>query len=188
MKKLFFIWLAVMNVATGFAAEAATDTVGVKEAKIDTVEALWRDGGKFYAGETLLSKQAYKNLLRNTCPDAFREYNTGDKLITAGWSVFGVGAGVFAIGTGLIVANIIVLETDPSTEEVITSPLGIAIGMGFCWPIAGGLMLTSTPLLAVGYTKRNKSVDMYNASCHVEPPITYHVTAGQNGLGFAVRF
>ncbi len=185
MKKVVFLLFALLSATMMFAAEEVA-----KEQTSDNIlpTYLWRDGGKFYQGETLLDKVAYQNLLRNTCPEAFKQYQKGRRLMTAGWSVFGVGAGVFALGTGLIVANIVILENDPSTDEIITSPLGLAFGLGICYPIAGGLMLTSVPILAVGYTERNKSVDTYNLHHAPEPAVTYHITAGQNGIGFAINF
>ncbi len=51
----------------------------------------------------------------------------------------------------------------------------------------GGLV-TSIPLLSVGYTKRNKrALDTFNRKC-AEPAVTYNLTAGQNSIGLAINF
>ncbi len=184
MKKMLFILFAVMSATTMFAAEVVTEQVNTIEANY-----LWRDGGKFYQGEMLLSKQEYKNLLQNTCPEGFRQYQTGKGLITAGWSVFGVGAGIFTIvGLGGFVGQAISYAVDPPDPDRPEMPGGILIGMYFGMPIGAGVMLLSTPLLGVGYSQRNKSVKTYNQCISSEPPITYSLTANQNGIGFAINF
>ncbi len=171
---------------------AAEDTVSVEanvSADLTSKEFVWRSGKHFYQGETLLSRQEYSNLLKNTCPEAFKQYKHGRNLIISGWSVFGVGAGVFTIvGLGGIVGQAISYAVDPPDPDRPEMPGGILIGMFFGMPIGAGVMLVSTPLLAVGYSQRNKSVKTYNQCIANEPPITYHITTGKNGIGFAINF
>ncbi len=190
MKKLLFILFAVMSVASIYAAE---DTIGVEAIAAPTdltpKEFVWRSGKHFYQGDQLLTKHEYVSLLKNTSPEAFRQYKTGKGLIIAGWSVFGVGAGVFTIvGLGGFVGQAISYAVDPPDPDRPEMPGGILIGMFFGMPIGAGVMLLSTPLLAVGYSQRNKSVKTYNQCISSEPPITYNITAGQNGIGLAINF
>ncbi len=179
MKKMLFLLLAVMSAATMFAEQHNA-----------TVEPyLWRDGSKIYQGDNLLTKQEYKYLLQNTCPEAFRQYQTGKRLMTAGWSVFGVGAAGFTIfGLGGVVGQLIGDAINPPDPCCDTMPGLFWIGI-VAMPIGAGVMLLSTPLLGVGYSLRNKSVKTYNQQCAPKgPAITYSITAGQNGLGFAINF
>ncbi len=152
-----------------------------------------RNGGKFYAGNQLLSQREYQNLLQNTCPAAFQQYDSGRKLTIAGWCVFGTGAAVSAFGGGLLISGLVTAaNNDPTATPaeglgkgigaVLTSAVGI-----ICLIPGGVLLTTSVPLLCVGYSKRNKSVDTYNQSLNA-PPISYHITTGQDGIGLAIRF
>ena len=56
--------------------------------------------------------------------------------------------------------------------------------------IGGVMVLTSVPLLSVGYAKQKKSIKTYNKQCSSPsiPPISFNLTAGQNGLGIAMNF
>ncbi len=185
MKKTLFILFAVMSAATMFAAEEATNVEVNAPTDWTHRESVWRSGCKFYQGETLLTKQEYQNLLRNTSPEAFRQYDTGRKLIISGWSVFGVGASLAAFGSSLMIGDAIALNNRDDNELVM--PFGYIFGTAFM--IASTpFIATGIPLLSVGYTKRNKSVDIYNQALNKEPAITYHLTAGNNGIGLAINF
>ncbi len=186
MKKILFILLVVMSAATMFAAEeAATETA-------TTVEALdgymWNDGKDFYVGRTLLTKQACENLLKNTCPAAFRNYDNSKKLIKAGWSTFGIGLVLTASCWVPVLLN---NPYDSYTEHDKWSQFYNATDIALqVWLVAGcAVTVSSIPVLCVGYSNRNKTANIYNYQCmKKEPDIRYMLTAGQNGLGFAVNF
>ncbi len=176
MKKILFILLTVMSAATMGAAAPAT-------APKDTTGYLWNDGKDFYMGRTLLTNQECQNLLKNTCPEAFRQYDKGKKLITAGWSTFGVG---------------LFLTATPWIPLTFDNPYGNDWSKFYhmqdmvmqIWLVAGcAVTASSIPMLCVGYTSRNKTAGIYNYQCmQKEPDIRYMLTAGQNGIGLAVQF
>ncbi len=192
MKRILFIMLAVI-VAANTMAQAP----------------IRRVGEKYYQGDNRIEQYEYKYLLKNTCPEVFAQYQKSTKIIKSGWSLLGIGVGLTAFvaiptlywqnpypnndgykivygedGTPYLWA---MLEDNYYNHErfnidTYSAFIGIVSA-------AGVLTLTSVPLLAVGYTQRHKTVDAYNLQCgNKEPAITYSLTAGQNGIGFAVNF
>lgn len=151
-----------------------------------------------YRGSNMNS-QAYAGFLKNNCPEAYKQYKAGKNLKIVGWAFLGVG---LATITGGAIHRVIIdsqvknikkkcdcwswsqLE-DLKAEEEKYSKISYAI-MG----VGGGLVLTSIPLVCVGSSKQKRSVSTYNEQCSSPsiPPITFNLTAGQNGLGLALQF
>ncbi len=181
MKRILFLVFALMATTAMFAAEESNDK---------TVEAnyLWRHRGNIYAGKTFMVEAAYVNLLKNTCPQAYNQYLKGEKLIRAGWGVFGAGAAVMAIcWIPLCLEN----PYSPINEvDEYSRFMSIQYQSSQVAAILGGLAVASSiPIICVGYTTRDKSMNTYNLQCvDNEPAITYNITAGQNGLGLAINF
>ncbi len=193
MKKTLFILLAVIIAANTMAQ------VPIR-----------RVGEKYYVGDNRIEQYEYKYLLKNTCPEVFAQYQKSTKIIKSGWSLLGIGVGLTAcVAIPVLYSNNPYPKDDgveicydedgnaylqpifPSENwnkhmDYYHATLGTFIGL----VSAGGVLaLTSVPLLAVGYTQRHKTVDAYNVQCgSKEPAITYSLTAGQNGIGFAVNF
>ncbi len=186
MKRLFFILFAVICSATMFAAEEAaketTTTVGALDGY------MWNDGKDFYVGRTLLTKKECENLLKNTCPEAFRLSEKSDRLIKSGWSTF--GAGLFLTAScwiPVLLNNPYDYDTEYDKWSHFYDATDIALQV---WLVAGcAVTVSSIPVLCVGYSSRNKIANVYNYQCmKKEPDIRYMFTAGQNGLGFAINF
>ncbi len=196
MKKVLFILLAVMSTATMFAAEeAATEQTNTTAETLSAdVPYIWRGGKDFYAGKTLLTKEECQALLKLNCPEAFRQYDKGQKLIKAGWSVFGVGM-LCAVASGVSIALPVFYDPDENgmhdcaTSEFHKYESNCILAAQLLLISGSALVGSSIPILCVGYTNRNNSVMTYNTrnSKH-EPAITYNITAGQNGLGLAINF
>ncbi len=187
MKKLFFILFAVMSAATVFAVEkAATDPTNTGY--------LWNDGKDFYIDRTLLTKQECENLLKNTCPEAFRQYDKGNKLIKAGWSMFGIGLFVTATSwLPLTFENPHYHNYDYWTPEELdkyhTFNRNTEMASMVLSILGGAIAVSSIPVFCVGCSNRKKAADIYNYQCmQKEPDIRYSVTAGKNGLGLAINF
>ncbi len=187
MKKLIFLLFAVMSTAM-YAEENLLSTNTPSD--LTHLEFVRRSGKHFYQGDQLLTKYEYTSLLKTTSPEAFRQYQRGKHLMTAGWTVFGVGAGIFTVvGLGGFAGQAIAYAINPPDPNHPTMPGLIFIGVFFGMPIGAGVMLAGVPILSVGYSLRNKSVKTYNQQCAPkEPAITYSITAGQNGVGFAINF
>lgn len=175
MKKLLFILFALITTTTIFAQE---QTANISFTSSDYV---WRSGKNIYCGDQLLTSKEYKYFLQNTCPRAYKQYKKADNLMKAGWSVFGMGAAAFTIGGVIVIADAVAPSHD----------CGIGIGLFaslVAMPIAGACFAVSIPMLCVGYKERDRSIATYNMFCKGEPPITYNITAGQNGIGLAINF
>ncbi len=172
MKKILFILLAVMSAATLFAQEQTTNIAFTPS------DYVWRSGTDIYHGDQLMTSKEYKYFLKNTCPRAYVQYKKADNLMKAGWTFFGAGAALFTLGTSFYIA-------DAATDDYIG--LGIVATIGIV-PITGGFLAIGVPMLCVGYKERDRSIATYNMFCKGEPPITYNITAGQNGIGFAINF
>ncbi len=147
----------------------------VKEEKPKSM--LVRNGREIYQDGRLITQREYQNLLRNTCPEAFNQYNKGEKFIKIGWWLFGSGAGLGLIAGTLVMTHAF-SDDDLPTGMIYTADAFAIVGVPL---IAAGV-----PILSIGYSKYNKSVDTYNQKCGSS--ITYNITAGQNGLGLAINF
>ncbi len=139
-----------------------------------------RSGHTFSKNGVTLSRREYENLLQNTCPEAFQQYKKGKTLTNTGWVLLAGGPIIAtAIGIPVFFAGI-----GPNTWK--DNDMG-AVGGGIALiTIGGAATVASIPLLCVGYSKRHRSVDMYNSMC--TPTITYNITTGQNSIGLAIHF
>ena len=125
-----------------------------------------------------MNGKEFELFLRNNCPKACHQYKLGRQLITAGWPIF-------CSGLALTVAGTTILGLDPFTENKEKISCSIAVT---CIGSAG--VCASVPLLIVGYINRNKAYKTYNNSCASSSvtPISFNITAGQNGIGLAMQF
>lgn len=121
-----------------------------------------------------MDKSEYELFLRIHCPKAYGQYKIGKRLIASGWAVLGAG-GALIIGGSVMAA----LDIDEGVAGFAT------IGVGAAVAIAG-----TTPLLTVGYVKRNKAYKIYNNTCASSSAtlLSFNLTAGRNGLGIAMNF
>ncbi len=148
-----------------------------------------RRGGDYYHNGKYMSDQAYKNLLKNTCPEAFDIYKGSKGLIGTGWSFFVLGP-VIACGAGLPIwlyayTKENLLYQVPSGQKINGEKLMTTVGIT-CVVVGSTMFTLSIPIMSAGYAKRKKSMMVYNTNC--EPPVTYNITAGQNGIGLAINF
>ena len=123
---------------------------------------------EFSYGDIQMDEKAFCNFLRRNSPEAYRTFVNGEKLITAGWWTFGIGA-AFVVG---------------SIPSFLTEP-----GIGIAFISTGGLIMltSSTPLLSIGYKRYHQSFDMINEQSN-QPKLSLNLQAGQNGLGLALNF
>lgn len=142
-----------------------------------------------YMGKYMDSKE-YEYFLRNNCPKAYKQYQTGKRLIVAGWIVFGAGFAIAGGGTAMLIKG------NKDVKEA-RSTLGEAIDYGL---VDGGIAMLSIgpslsaavgiPLFSVGYSMRNKAYKVYNNTCASSSaaPISLNLISSSNGLGLALNF
>lgn len=133
-----------------------------------------RKGSNYMYMGKQIDKYDYVSLLQNNCPKAYKYYKQGRVLSIAGWVLFGLSPAMIAAGSAMI--------TDYNSSVAYA-------GVGLLSAGCVG-MTVSIPLLAVGYTKQHKSVNIYNQRCAQTPrsPIVFNITSGTNGLGIAMQF
>lgn len=151
--------------------------------------------------ESEMDKKAYVRFLKANCSPAYQQYQKGKKIKIAGWTVFSTGIAV-VLGGAIYRGSI---DKQHSTNENIISKMTIReqrlneyeeqyknycnIGSAIIG-VGCGIVATSIPIVCVGAAKQKKSMSIYNEQCSSPsiPPITFNITAGQNGIGLAINY
>lgn len=137
-------------------------------------------------GQWVDRKGYYKFLQDNrlVCVPAYNEFQKGHKLTIAGWSTFGAG-GCLAL-TGSIILGCLGNKWGGSFGNEALGISGLVfLGVG---TIA---IISSIPLLSVGYSKKHNAYNKYNEYCAPEVNkqyFTLNLQSSQNGLGLALQF
>ena len=127
---------------------------------------------KYSYGDLQMDEQAFQKFLYKNNSRAYVDYMKSRKLIPAGWWLLGGGI-VFAI------------------------PFGVGLGLPLeifelaipFWTIGGAAVLSSIPILCVGYSKKNSALSAVNNSLDKsEFALSLNVQASQNGIGLALSF
>lgn len=129
---------------------------------------------------TKMNKKEYEWFLFNNCPKAYEQYKIGKQLSGAGWGIFAGGLAIGGTGLFLYFANLDYRYYDQ--EQGAASR--ILMSIGFTSAVGGGI-----PLLAIGSVRKNRAYKLYYEQCSSSAaPISFNLTAGQNGLGVAMNF
>ena len=130
-----------------------------------------RKGNTYYYNGRAMNEDSYCSFLQDNCPEAYDMFHKGNNIAFAGWIFFSVGVG---LDLGSMIGYLIAGSTKANTAFSI-------IGLG--------CEIACIPTLIVGYSKKHKSVDVYNASCARKTAKSYwSVNASQNGIGIAYNF
>ena len=125
-------------------------------------------GVKEYSyGETQMDKRAFQRFLYENDRNVFLQHRKNQNLIQAGWWLFGGGLAMIFTG-GMCHLD----------DEIA----GFTI-----WPIGLVSVITSIPILCVGYANDDKIVKQFN-SARSGTAITLGLTSSQNGIGLALNF
>ena len=156
---------------------------------------------EFSYGDIQMDEKAFYNFLRRNSPEAYRTFVNGEKLITAGWWTFGAGLAAM-LGPGVAcfvlskdIYNTGLLNDNPFYYDENGGYKFMVVGATFMG-IGGGVILSSFPILGVGYKKKknviyslnNDSYIVNNNSATSKPAISLNLQAGQNGIGLALNF
>ena len=123
---------------------------------------------EFSYGDIQMDEKAFCNFLRRNSPEAYRTFVNGEKLITAGWWTFGIGATLTALGVALIY---------PIPDIALVGLL----------PASGAMLIPSVILLSIGNRRCHQSFDMINEQSN-QPKLSLNLQASQNGIGLALNF
>lgn len=143
----------------------------------------WKDDKYLYENKAIGKTKAYYLVMKDIKKQpqyrelsVYKELKKSKQTITAGWILLGIGVPTIMPGVleRLRVNNYLNGMMDRKTSFTF-------IGCG------AGMILTSIPCLAIGYAKRNRTVKSIVSTTPVTP-ISFNLTAGQNGIGLAMHF
>lgn len=123
---------------------------------------------------TVMDKKAYENFIYQNCPAAWKKYKNGKNAVATGWTFFAIGAAMQGCWALAITAD----YRDYTMQE-----LGIGLGSA-----GAGLAGVGLFTLIGGYASKSAALKTYNKKCAASAPLTFSVTAGQNGIGLAMNF
>lgn len=132
-------------------------------------------------GELNMDRAVYSQFLQRECPQAYKQYKQGNECVIAGWTLFGaglVGAPISAaFGFVSAYGNSSSPHTDPSAASIACTSV---------FAFSSAMLISSVPLLSVGYHLRNKSVQTFNQQCRRTPlELTLRLTGTNIGLGLS---
>lgn len=131
---------------------------------------------------TKMDKKAYLNFIEQNCPEAYKSYQKGNTLFTAGCGMLGAGAGLLLVGTPLYLVGF-------NKYLSASNDAGALLVTGAIFTTLGSLSAAgSIPLMVVGGIKRNNSHEVYNEHCKQADEITFSINASSNGVGLALNF
>ena len=122
---------------------------------------IFRTGNKYTYNGMTMKGDIYANFLKNNCADAYRLYDHGRKVSTAGWVLLGVGVGL---------------------------DLGFSWWLPYSGYVGLACEIACIPTLIVGYTQMHRSADLFNSACVGNSQAYWSVTASENGIGLALNF
>ena len=142
-------------------------------------------GVKEYSyGETQMDKKALAKFFRDNNRDVYIKYMKNRNLKTAGWSLFGGGLALIFTG-GLCHLD---YEFYSSGGDYYRRNWATGDNAGCAlWSIGLASVITSIPILCIGYANDDKIVKQFN-SAHSGTAITLGLTSSQNGIGLALNF
>jgi len=127
-----------------------------------------RNGNTYYYDGRSMRGHDYENFLMQKCQPAYRQYQKGHSIATAGWVLFGVGVG---------------LDVTSVIATLCRSRFG-----GYIAIPAAALEIACIPTLIVGYVQMHRSADVFNTNCSRRDMTYWSINASQNGIGIAYNF
>lgn len=145
-----------------------------------------RHGNRYFYGEQLMDNAAYMQFLQSECPQAFQQYKSGRQCMVAGWALFGTGVVatpafvLLGAGTSWAMGSLGPQKRAPGLEDANKAMWSLSI-------ISFAALLTSVPLLSVGYSRMHKSVNTYNNQCTMQNmDLVFGLT--DSGIGMKIYF
>ena len=139
---------------------------------------------KYSYGETQMDEKALAKFFRDNNRDVYIKYMKNRNLKTAGWSLFGGGLALIFTG-GLCHLDYEWVSSGGSYYYrywVTGDNAGCAL-----WSIGLASVITSIPILCIGYANDDKIVKQFN-SAHSGTAIALRLTSSKNGIGLALNF
>lgn len=149
-----------------------------------TSSVLIKNNNVYHYNGQRMDKATYRLFLQNECPQAWKQYKQGRECAIAGWTLFGAGligtpiSAVFGFVSGF---GMSAGSTPPAKASMVKN---VCIGM---FAISSAMVIASIPLLSVGYSFMDKSVDSFNQQCYQTPlELSFQMTGSNAGI--ALKF
>jgi len=161
----------------------------------EVISCVVREGNTYWHQGQSMNTRAFRQfLLASGYLPAYECFQSGYRMAAAGWSVFGTGLGVGAMGIDFWCAGIghLLFPPDDTVAGVMVGSAAMIVCtyLGIVSIIAGGVLdLVAIPLLCVGYARMHQSADVYNVRCTApRQSASLGLLSGANGIGLALRF
>lgn len=183
MKRIVLFGLLLLFAASGLVAQE------VQLPYPSTTALSYEKNKVYYGGERITKRDCQTFLMLNAQDEIYRQYRSGLRMYTAGWSLVGTGLAFDAFAIGLTIGLCAGFEQDPEAPTMgpmlaillVSIPVGAA---GLACEIAG------IPLVCVGQKRMKQSIDAYNISLP-EPPTAknyWSIQSSNHGIGLAYHF
>lgn len=138
---------------------------------------------------TRMDQKAYLEFIQNNCPEAYRNYQKGNKLWKAGLGMLGSGLGMtLLVGTPLYVVGLLKMVNYDDGHRQYNVGVNCTVAGSVFLSVGALTTAGSIPLLVVGGIKRNNSHEVYNEHCKNPQYLSFSINAKANGVGLALNF
>ena len=150
---------------------------------------------KYSYGNLQMDEKAFREFLYKNNSRSYVDYMKGKKMVNAGWWTMGAGlAAMLGPGVAFFVISKHAFD-DPLYYVENVGYKFMVVGATFMG-IGGASVLSSFPILSVGYKKKKNVIyslnnDSYianNPSATSKPAVNLSVQSSQNGIGLALNF
>ena len=179
-------------------SESKYDSAGLPKA-VEGVSIIKYNDDDYRLGDIRMDEDQLERFLQTNCTPAYERFRTGVQLKRTGWALFGVGAGLCAVGMALTCSGLYATKYtyDSSKgwdveEHYINN--GLYIPGAILLSFGSAAWTASIPLLAVGIHKKDHAYETYNEQCSQKrysfrPEFQLNLKGGDaTGLGFALNF
>ncbi len=127
---------------------------------------------EYYYGNIAMDESMYKDFLKLTCAEAYKQYSRGSGMVLLG-SI--VGAGLLGAGVGCVIPR------HPSEGRLIAAGVLMAVGVSF-----------GVTFIVVGGKQESKALNTFNDQCasslDYKQALSLKFGVSQNGLGLTLNF
>lgn len=162
---------------------------------------------KYSYGTTQMDEKAFRLFMQKNNRQAYLKYMQGEQMIYAGWGLLGGGV-LCMVAMGVCahyeyyyssIRNKIYNSYSSYYYLQCSDEYGTYLQCGkkshnylIAWSslvgIGSAAIITSIPILGVGYTRQKNAMKMFNEQNYQQPALTLNFQSNQNGFGLALNF
>ena len=174
------------NAAPAATSSSSSSSYNTTSAGVANGEYITKYDDYYMVGNKRMTEDEYVDFIRVNCKEAWDYYQSGRKLWSSGWKLFGCGAGFTVVGGVLLGVGVSTFLND---QVDYVGYLGMYIPGAIVLTAGSACLAASVPCLIIGGIRKNHSHNEYNETCgRKQYAVTFGVQASQNGLGLAMNF